>query len=56
MKTEPRKNRDSLLKVRVRTETKERVLDAARLLDLDQSTIVRLAVQEFLSRHVPQAA
>jgi hypothetical protein len=49
-------NRESLLKVRVRTETKSRVIEAARLLDLDQSTLVRLAVQEYLSRHLPHAA
>lgn len=48
--------RGSLLKVRVRNETKERVIEAARLLDLDQSTLIRLALQDFLSRNLPHAA
>lgn len=51
-----RQTRDSLLKVRVRNETKARVLAAAKILDLDQSTLVRLALQDYLSRHLPNAA
>lgn len=48
--------RGSLLKVRVRDETKERIIEAARLLDLDQSTLIRLALQDYLARKLPHAA
>lgn len=51
-----RNNRDCLLKVRVREETKKRVIIAARVLDLDQSELVRLAVQDYLARNCPHAA
>jgi predicted transcriptional regulator len=51
-----KQNRESLLKVRVRPDTKRRVIDAARILDLDQSTLVRLAVQDYLARNCPHAA
>jgi hypothetical protein len=46
-----RLNRDSLLKVRVRPDTKERVIKASRDLDIDQSTLVRRAVNEFIAAH-----
>jgi antitoxin component of RelBE/YafQ-DinJ toxin-antitoxin module len=57
MKTQhlPHRNREALLKVRVREDTKRSVIAAARALDLDQSSLVRLAVQEFIARH-PHAA
>ena len=48
--------RESLLKVRVRTETKQRVKAAASILDLDQSTLVRLALNEYIALHCPHAA
>lgn len=48
--------RDSLLKVRVRHETKDRVIRASQVLDLDQSSLVRLALNEYISRHCPHAA
>jgi antitoxin component of RelBE/YafQ-DinJ toxin-antitoxin module len=51
-----RSNRDSLLKVRVKTTTKAKVISAAEQLDLDQSTLVRVALQEYISRHCPNAA
>lgn len=51
-----RENRESLLKVRVRQSMKDRVIQAALLLDLDQSTLVRLAVEDYLERHFPHGA
>lgn len=51
-----RPKRDSLLKVRVKTATKAKVISAAEQLDLDQSTLVRVALQEYISRHCPNAA
>ncbi len=50
-KTENKSNRESLLKVRVRESTKRRIIHAAEFLDLDQSTLVRLALQDYLSRN-----
>lgn len=54
--TQQKPNRESLLKVRVRTETKQRVMAAANILDLDQSTLVRLALNEYIAHHCPHAA
>ena len=51
-----RENRESLLKVRVRQSMKDRVIQAAQRLDLDQSTLVRLAVEDYLERHFPHVA
>lgn len=50
-----RSKRESLLKVRVRAEMKEKVVTAAEALDLDQSALVRAAVLEYIHRHFPDA-
>ena len=49
-------NRDSLLKVRVRKDTKERIKTAAEKLDIAQSALVRMALAEFISNHRLNAA
>lgn len=49
-------NREALLKVRVREETKRKVITVAQALDLDQSSLIRLALQDFILRHYPNAA
>lgn len=46
-------NKDALLKVRVRKDTKDRIEKAANVLELDQSSLVRLALREYLERHLP---
>jgi len=54
--THPRQNRESLLKVRVKAETKDRVIRASQVLDIDQSSLIRLALAEYITRHCPHAA
>lgn len=51
-----KQNRDALLKVRVRKDTKERIEQAADCLDLDKSALVREALREYLERHLPALA
>lgn len=46
-------NRDALLRVRVRQDTKNRIEKAADVLELDQSSLIRLALREYIERHLP---
>lgn len=55
-KTRPRTNRTELLRVRVRPSTKRTLERAAARLDTDQSSLIRLALREYLRQHLPDAA
>ena len=54
--TRTRNNRTELLRVRVRPDTKRSIESAAQRLDTDQSTLIRLALREYLRQHLPDAA
>lgn len=54
--TRTRNNRTELLRVRVRPDTKRTIETAAARLDTDQSTLIRLALREYLRQHLPDAA
>lgn len=49
-------NKTALLRVRVRESTKRSIEEAAEYLETDQSTLIRLALREYLRHHLPHAA
>lgn len=51
-----RQNKTAVLRVRVREATKHIVEDAAQRLEIDQSTLIRLALRSYLKQHLPDAA
>lgn len=46
-------SRSSLLKVRMRPTTKDLIIEAAALMDLDQSNLARVAICEYIEKHCP---
>lgn len=52
----PRNNKTAVIRVRVRESTKRIIQHAADRMETDQSTLVRLAIREYLAHHLPDAA
>jgi len=50
-----KQNRTAILKIRVSDATKAMVVRAAEELDLDQSSLVRIAIFNYISHHLPSA-